>query len=359
MTRRQRHGGRLRALAAALIAIAATAGAAALTPSAARSAGLGQLDSELSQTQAREGSLSASLAALQSEISSLTQQIVLVQQREALVQAALAADETRLASARVAVRRERARAALLRARLARAQRILAGQLVSSYESPRPTLVSVILDARGFDQLLEQVQFLGDAEHEQRTLIVLTEGAKRAAIAATRQLTALEDHDRLVTAQTVTEAAALAGMNSLLGSREAALADARAAQETALAAARARGAELEQAIAKVEAEQAAAARAAALEEQSAYAGGTALEASAGWAIPYAIVLCESGGQNLPPNGAGASGYYQIIPSTWRLFGGSGPAAYLAPKADQDAVASRIWDGGAGASNWVCAAIVGFR
>jgi septal ring factor EnvC (AmiA/AmiB activator) len=358
MTRGQRHGGRLRALAAALIAIAATAGAAALTPSAARSAGLGQLDSELSQTQAREGSLSASLAALQSEIFSLTQQIVLVQQREALVQAALAADETRLASARVAVRRERARAALLRARLARAQRILAGQLVSSYESPRPTLVSVILDARGFDQLLEQVQFLGDAEHEQRTLIVLTEGAKRAAIAATRQLTALEDHDRLVTAQTVTEAAALAGMNSLLGSREAALADARAAQETALAAARARGAELEQAIAKVEAEQAAAARAA-LEEQSAYAGGTALEASAGWAIPYAIVLCESGGQNLPPNGAGASGYYQIIPSTWRLFGGRGPAAYLAPKADQDAVASRIWDGGAGASNWVCAAIVGFR
>ena len=51
-------------------------------------------------------------------------------------------------------------------------------------------------------------------------------------------------------------------------------------------------------------------------------------SGGWAIPYAIVLCESGGQNLPPNSAGASGYYQIIPSTWKLFGGTGPAAYLA-------------------------------
>jgi len=358
MTTGQRHGDRLRALAAALIAIAAIAGATVLTPSAA-SAGLDRLHSELGETQAREGSLSASLAALQSEISGLTRQIALVQEREALVQAALAADETRLASARVAVRRERARAAMLRMRLAHAQRILARQLVSSYESPRPNLVSVILDAHGFDQLLEQVQFLGDAEHEQRTIIVLTQAAKRAAIAATRQLTALEDHDRLVTAQTATEAAALAGMNSLLGSRQAALADARAAQQTALTAARARGAELEQAIAKVEAEQAAAARAAALEEQSAYAGGTALGVSAGWAIPYAIVLCESGAQNLPPNSAGASGYYQIIPDTWRLFGGSGPAAYLAPKADQDAVASRNWDGGAGASNWVCAAIVGLR
>jgi hypothetical protein len=77
------------------------------------------------------------------------------------------------------------------------------------------------------------------------------------------------------------------------------------------------------------------------------------------IPYAIVLCESGGQNLPPNSAGASGYYQIMPATWKLFGGTGPAAYLASKAEQDAVASRIWNGGAGASNWVCAGMVGIH
>ena len=88
-------------------------------------------------------------------------------------------------------------------------------------------------------------------------------------------------------------------------------------------------------------------------------GPALGPSGGWAIPYAIVLCESGGQNLPPNSAGASGYYQIIPSTWKLFGGTGPAAYLASKSEQDAVASRIWNGGAGASNWVCAGIVGIH
>ena len=82
-------------------------------------------------------------------------------------------------------------------------------------------------------------------------------------------------------------------------------------------------------------------------------------SGGWAIPYAIVLCESGGQNLLPNSAGASGYYQIMPATWRLFGGTGSAAYLASKGEQDAVASRIWSGGTGASNWVCAGIVGIH
>jgi len=77
----------------------------------------------------------------------------------------------------------------------------------------------------------------------------------------------------------------------------------------------------------------------------------------WAIPWAIVQCESGGQNHPPNWAGASGYYQFIPATWRGLGGSTPHAYQAGKAEQDRLAARLWAGGAGARNWDCAAIVG--
>ena len=77
----------------------------------------------------------------------------------------------------------------------------------------------------------------------------------------------------------------------------------------------------------------------------------------WAIPWLIVQCESGGQNLPPNSAGASGYYQFLVETWRGLGGSTPQAYLASKAEQDRLAAQLWDGGRGAHNWVCAALVG--
>ena len=66
----------------------------------------------------------------------------------------------------------------------------------------------------------------------------------------------------------------------------------------------------------------------------------------WAIPWPIVQCESGGQNLPPNFAGASGYYQILDSTWKGLGGSTPHAYQASKAEQDRLAARLWAGGAG-------------
>ena len=77
----------------------------------------------------------------------------------------------------------------------------------------------------------------------------------------------------------------------------------------------------------------------------------------WAIPWPIVQCESGGQNLSPNRAGASGYYQFLPTTWRNLGGSTPAAYQASKAEQDRLAARLWAAGAGAHNWDCAGLVG--
>lgn len=70
----------------------------------------------------------------------------------------------------------------------------------------------------------------------------------------------------------------------------------------------------------------------------------------WAIPWPIVRCESGGQNHPPNSAGASGYYQDMPGTWKAYGGSTAHAYQASKAEQDRVNARLY-AAEGTGPWV--------
>jgi septal ring factor EnvC (AmiA/AmiB activator) len=347
-----------RSLVASAATVAVALGLAAVPMTSSGDPSLGQLNSQLGAEQAHQQSLASSISSLSNMISSLSRQISLVESREAEVRADLARDRAALAATEAALTHEQQLLAVLRARLARARMLLARQLVSSYEGDRPDLVSVVLDAHGFTDLLERIDFLHRAELQQQSVITVTRLAKAQAAVAARRLAKLEARDQQIAEATLLHVRALAGMNALLQSRQDALAQARAAQQAALAASRARGRALQSQIDRIQAEQAAAARAAAAASVSVPASvGPALGPGGGWAIPYAIVLCESGGQNLPPNWAGASGYYQIIPSTWAMFGGTGPAAYLTSKAEQDAVATRIWNGGAGAANWDCARIVG--
>jgi septal ring factor EnvC (AmiA/AmiB activator) len=360
-------------LAVAVALAAATFAGIALLPGSSRAGtpSLGQLNQQLGQAQARQQSLAASIGGLSQSIAQLDGQIALVQSREAAVRADLQRDQARLDAARLALRRERRLLAVLIARLARARMLLARQLLSSYEGQHPDLVSVVLEARGFKDLLERLTYLRDAERQQQSVIHATRAAKAQADAAARALAGLESTDRAITAATALRARALAGMDLLLSSKQGALQQARAAQQTALAASRSSVGHIQAQIAQVQAQQAAAAAQAATTSGSPITSGTPTTSGApspagpsygpngNWAIPYAIVLCESGGQNLTPNSAGASGYYQIIPSTWTAYGGTGPAAYLASKAEQDAVANRIWAGGTGASAWVCAGIVGIH
>jgi septal ring factor EnvC (AmiA/AmiB activator) len=374
----------LRLLAAvAMLSVLALTAAGRSTPALAASTNLGTLNSQLGAEQARQQHLGSSVASLSGLISSLSGQISLVQSREATVRQDLANDRAQLVRTAAALGRERAHLQVLRQRLARARMLLSLQLRSSYEGDRPDLVSVVLNAKGFNSLLEQITFLGRAEHAQQTMIFVTKVARAQATQAANQIAATEARDRQMTVAAAARQQALQGMNSLLQSRQGALAQARSAQQAALSASQTRANGLRSQIASVRAAQLAAQRAAARRAAAAQAAAAQAAAatpsapsapsapagsspapvsaapSGGWAIPYSIVLCESGGQNLPPNSAGASGYYQIMPATWKLFGGSGPAAYLTGKSEQDAVASRIWNGGAGASNWVCAAIVGIH
>lgn len=74
-------------------------------------------------------------------------------------------------------------------------------------------------------------------------------------------------------------------------------------------------------------------------------------SGGSSLPASIKQCESHGNYHARNSSsGAGGAYQIMPSTWRAYGGSGDPASASP-AQQDQIASKIYSSG-GASQWTC-------
>lgn len=343
-------------MAAAVSVVLALLGVASAAPlSSAASPSIGSLQSRLSQQHARAQNLSAKAGQASQLISSFDSQITLVTQREAAVQARLSAARSTLAGAQSAVIHERAVLEVLEARLTRAREALTRLLVSNYESQPQNIVTVVLQAHGFRDLLDRLQYLHLAEGQQKDLVAVTTTAKAQAEQATTRLDALEARDQASTIAVATEARAISGMNALLQSKRSALLRVRAIQISELQATRSRQSQLSHELSVVEAQQAAAAPVASGSPVP-YGGSGA---SGGWAIPYPIVLCESGGQNLTPNSAGASGYYQIIPSTWQGAGGTGPAAYLAPKSEQDKIASILWNNGAGASNWVCSGIVGIH
>jgi septal ring factor EnvC (AmiA/AmiB activator) len=338
---------RLRARAAAFAAILAVPAAlwAALPTSPAAAPDAGTLRGRIDNARSRERSLSAGAATFGALADQLAGDIAVLERRRAEVQAELAAKRAELARTQDDLIRERVRLAALRRRLAHSKRLLARRLVEIYEAGKPDALSVVLSAHGMADLLERGEFLRRINQQDRAIVRAVRDARDASRHATVRLGDLEQVQRGAATAIAAQSAAIASMQDAMAVKRAAAARARAARLEALRATRGNRAHLEHELTDLEAQQ----------QQSAndFGGGAS---NGPWAIPWAIVNCESGGQNLPPNSAGASGYYQIISSTWRGAGGSGAAAYLASKAEQDRVASRLWNGGAGASNWDCNSIV---
>jgi peptidoglycan hydrolase CwlO-like protein len=302
-----------------------------------------QLNDRIAGRKARErqlGSAAQRLAALEQD---LANDIAVLQQRLAGVRGDVASEQGRLGDLQVRLRDERARAQRLNKRLARGRELLARRLREQYVAAQPDLVTVILAARSLPDMLEQAEFLRRIQRSDERIVGDVRDARAQARAEATRLARLEDRQRDTVLAVQRRERALEGMNAALESRRATLARARAAREAALADTRASRLSAQRELDHLIAERERAA------VSSAGPGGP-------WAIPWAIVQCESGGQNLPPNWAGASGYYQFMPDTWRGLGGSTPDAYLASKAEQDRLAARLWNNGAGADNWDCAALV---
>lgn len=158
---------------------------------------------ELDHVKGRARVLSTDISGLTQRIDQLQGTITTLQQRENAIQADLDAKRAELERTQDELRRVRARLVRLRARLTHAREVLADRLVELYKSDQPDIVSVVLDADGFADLLENGAYLERIGRQDRAIITAVRDAKAEMAVAARRLGTLEERQQRI-AMEITE-----------------------------------------------------------------------------------------------------------------------------------------------------------
>jgi septal ring factor EnvC (AmiA/AmiB activator) len=326
--------------ASSLFAAVLLAALVAAAPAGGQSEGT--LRDKIGAGKAHQRSLASAASRLARLERTTAREVAVLEGRLAAAQSELDAADARLTATEARLDEARRRVTRLRTRLSEVRVKLGSLLRERYMGDRPDLVTVLLHADGFPQLLETLTFVRRIERADTRVLGLVRSARSDAGRERHVLATLAVRRQREATAVRARRDALAGITAGLRERRALLGRAHAARVAALGRAR---------NGRQRAER---------ELRSLLAARARAVASSGphgpWAIPWPIVQCESGGQNTPPNSAGASGYYQMLDTTWKGLGGSTPHAYQASKAEQDRLAARLWAGGAGRGNWVCASLV---
>ncbi|HVS99111.1 MAG TPA: transglycosylase family protein [Solirubrobacterales bacterium] len=320
-----------------------------LMPAAgARAADRGALEAKLAAGREEAGALAARLQASQAELAAAEAEAAKAEKHEQRLSGLLAEGEAREARLSEEVAAARRHLAVERTRLRRSHRALAQRVIEIYESGVPDQASVILGAGDYEELVTRDTYLreineadtalarrvGEVRDQVRRQVALVAAARRKAVAYDERVQAARDQIAAVREAAAASAAHLAAVS---GAREASLS-------------RLKG-DIARWVADVRKIRAAEAKAASEAEAEAEVGRWL---GGPYSIPTYIVMCESGGNYGAVNpSSGAGGAYQILPSTWELYGGQGEPQN-APKAEQDRIAAEIWaDSGSGA--WVCGSL----
>jgi septal ring factor EnvC (AmiA/AmiB activator) len=298
------------------------------------------LQAKLAAGRSEASALASRLQAAQGELASAEQQAAAAGAREEKLSALLAHGEERAARLEGQVRRSQRRLTAEKARLRRARAALGNRLVAIYESGSPSTASVVLAASDFSELATRAGYLEQIQQSDSDLAQRVAAVRRSVARELRQVAALKAQVDAYNTRLSTARSEIASVRASAESAASHLHSVSAARSASLATLKAK---IGGWVSDIQAAEAAS-RAEAESTVERWLGGP-------YSIPTYIVMCESGGNYGAVNpSSGAGGAYQILPSTWQLYGGKG-APQGAPKAEQDRIAAEIW-ADSGPSAWVC-------
>ena len=298
-----------------LLALAAVVATSAAPP--ARAAGTGQLQQRIAGGRRRVSSLAGALGAANRRVGALNADIAATSRQLAHLQASFEAKRAELLTLRSEHAAAEVKLTRLEAIAANDAQVLAQQLIGTYEGGSPDIINVVLEATGFNDLLEKLDFAERVGRQDAQIVGQTKAARRAVAAEAIHLGTLSFRAQQVAVQALNDRNRVGALKLNLVSQELAAAQAQAATAGRLSAAKSQVTSLGGQLATLQAAQRAAARRAAAPTSSASSGssGSSNVTGSPAAPPPAPGAPASGGFEFPmPKGDVSP------PATWSLDAG---------------------------------------
>ena len=201
--------------------------------------------------KAKEGVLTTTITRYNNRISSLQGEIRGLQDRQSRIQDDL--DETRadLFATQDKLEKARDRLARLKVYLGRAQKVLAERLVQRYKDGEPDVLTVVLEADGFADLLERTEFLDRITNQDKQIIERVRTLKAKTTRQTNELATLQRKQKKAAAAIQARRDAIAAVKGRLVSSRSDLQSTRDGRQSVLSRVREQRHDLEGDLSKMQ------------------------------------------------------------------------------------------------------------
>lgn len=194
----------------------------------------GDLASRYSAGQQRARALQQSIGNDSRQIGVYEGKIGNLEARLRVIQRSVTAQELLLGQVTEALGAAEDQLKTLQQRYAAGRRTLAAQLLADYESPQPTLVDVVMSARGWDDLINQVGRIKSIARANANTIHMINTTRLAVAAQTRRLTRIQARRKRATAAVLVEQDEIAQLRLNIVNRELAVSHDRSRKNGQLA-----------------------------------------------------------------------------------------------------------------------------
>jgi murein DD-endopeptidase MepM/ murein hydrolase activator NlpD len=223
------------ALAALFAAVAALVVllAASVAPAQDLESKLNAKEAKLSKVRERSGVLTTTISHYGERIDRLTSEVAGLRNQEAAVKVRLNAKQAELDQAVAELDVAKKRLVQMRAHLKRALVSLRERLVAIYEMGTPDVLSVIVGANGYDDLIDRTEYLNRIRGNDEAIIGRVRELRDQVKRTVSRLRTVKDRIEVARDAIAAEEQALASARAAVQERQTALVDARATRVAAL------------------------------------------------------------------------------------------------------------------------------